>query len=84
MAIIDKLWKKITDIPYRSDITMNELDKVLRHFGVQLVRQESSHRIYKHPRVNGILTIPCHTNNKTVLPAYVKNAYEYIMKNELS
>jgi len=40
MAIIDKLWKKITDIPYRPDITMNELDKVLRHFGVQLVRQE--------------------------------------------
>lgn len=84
MASIEKIWKKICEKPYRSDITMQELEKVLLSCGFELARRVSSHRQYKHPKVENIITIPAHSDKSCVLPVYVKLTYEIIMNNELN
>lgn len=83
MSALEKIWAKIKDRPYRSDITMNELHSFMLNVGFVLASQSSSHRKYKHEQAGCDIVIPCHDPRREVLPVYVKKVYELVVDNNL-
>lgn len=83
MASVEKIFGKMSDKPYRSDIMMSELHKVLLHYGFELSRNGSSHRHYKHKSLSQLITIPAHRDSDKVLPVYVKMVFNIIVENNL-
>ena len=75
MSSFDKLRKKIEQKPYRMDVTMEEIEKYLNHYGVVKVRQNGSHWIFRKSGY-GPLPIPYH--GVPIKPAYVKQAVEMV------
>ena len=73
-----KLWRKIQEVPIRSDITMADLDRFMINAGFIKRRQNSSHRIYSIHE--DMITIPCHSNKEQVKSAYVKKVADLIRK----
>jgi predicted RNA binding protein YcfA (HicA-like mRNA interferase family) len=45
MSAFDKLNERVRSIP--NDLTLDEADRFMRHFGFKRVRQKGSHCIYK-------------------------------------
>ena len=66
MASIDKVVDKMKRQP--NGIRIDEADRVLRHYGYDLVRQKSSHRQYRNA-AGDYLTIP--ERKPTIKPFYV-------------
>lgn len=84
MASIIKIWKKISEKPFSSGVKMSDLEKLLFKVGFELRRTSGSHRHYLHPDyADSLLTIPCRNITDTVLPVYVKNTFEQIIKYNL-
>lgn len=83
MAKFHKIWSKIKDKPYRSDIRMAELDLLLVNVGFQLRSQNGSHRCYLFPENGIVLTIPCRNDTDCLKPAYIKMVYEKIEELEI-
>ncbi len=73
MGSNSKLIKKILRKETPSDITIDELDRLLIYLGFVLQTQNSSHRNYKHQGLTYLLTIATHGNKSQVLKIYIKN-----------
>lgn len=83
MAKYDKIWAKISDKPYRSDIRMFELDLLLVNVGFEQRSQNGSHRCYLLPDDGSVLTIPCRNDTDCPKPAYIKMVYEKISELDI-
>lgn len=80
MGYYDKLLKKIKEDPYRTDITIDEVKKLLDHNGFHLQSVKGSHHVFTHDRLEYPLCIPS-VNGRGVKPTYIKEikkALEYL------
>jgi predicted RNA binding protein YcfA (HicA-like mRNA interferase family) len=73
MGANEKLLEKMRRIPTPNDITMNELDRLLRSEGFVIQSQNGSHLNYKHENLKYILTIVSHDKKQEVKVVYIKN-----------
>jgi len=73
MASIDKVVEKMKRQP--NGIRIEEADRVLRHYGYDLVHQKGSHRQYRNEQ--GVkLTVP--ERKPTIKPCYVDEILKII------
>lgn len=71
MGSAKKTWARIHQRPLRSDITIYEIHGLLLALGYERLRISGSHRHYKHPLMNELLTLPGHSDHDVLKPGYL-------------
>lgn len=74
MGVNEKLLEKMKRRPIPTDITMNELSRLLESRGFTLQSKKGSHKNFTHPKLNYILTIVSHDSRKPVKAVYIKTS----------
>lgn len=78
MGVNEKLLIKMRRKPIPSDITMNEVTRLLESRGFSLHSRNSSHLNFKHPKLSYILRFASHDDRKELKAIYIKLALEAI------
>jgi predicted RNA binding protein YcfA (HicA-like mRNA interferase family) len=61
MTKIEKTVKQFLNRP--ASLRYDEIEKVLKHLGFEMIPAKGSHRKFKHPSLTTDLVIPVHNNN---------------------
>lgn len=75
MSTIKNLLNRLSLIPTPKDVTFDELERILTHFGFSKRNGDGSHRVFTHPKTRIRPTIP---QKNPVKAVYVRTAIQAI------
>lgn len=76
MSKRDKRWAEMQ--ARASGWRFDQVESILRSFGFEVGGSGTSHRTFRHPTAEQVVTIPDHGSG-TVLPVYVKKAVAAVL-----
>lgn len=85
MSNVEILIQKLLSKPYRNDIKLKDLEKILNYYKFEKIRTNGSHTIYSRMINNHRVTFinPTHPSQKNVLAYNVRQLYYTLLENGL-